>query len=95
MANEAEMAPRKGFSFNKAAAMKKIMDDKPAPTGGGLMSPDKTLVEGETHDMMPDGKHMAAQDMIDAFHAKDPKRLKESLGAYIDLHCSEGNKPEP
>lgn len=74
---------------------------KPSITGrrgeGALMqSPDTRAPEGGAEHSMHglDGKHMAAQDMIDAFHAKDPQKLKDSMGAFMDLHGAEGNKPE-
>lgn len=36
----------------------------------------------------PDGRHLAAQDIIAAHHEKSPERLMEALGNFIDLHQS-------
>lgn len=59
--------------------------------GALMQDPDTRAPEGG---IGIDGKHMAMQEMIDAFHAKDPQKAKSAMGAFMDIHASEGNKPE-
>ncbi len=41
-----------------------------------------------------DGRHVAAQDMISAFHEKSPERLKEAMANFIDIHQARGEESE-
>ncbi len=33
-----------------------------------------------------DGRHVAAQDMIGAFHEKSPQKLMDALMSFMDIH---------
>lgn len=63
--------------------MTKRMDDKgkvlsgPAPMAAEKMTDEKG---------MPDHRHVAAGDMIAAFHEKSPTKLTEALSNWMDLH---------
>lgn len=43
-----------------------------------------------------DPKHLASEEMISAFHNKDPMKMKEAMSSFIDLHLHESEKaPSP
>ena len=42
----------------------------------------------KTEDGEMDGRHLAAQDMIAAFHEKSPMKLHEAMQSYLTLHNS-------
>jgi len=69
--------------------------DKGRRGEGHLMqSPDTRAPESSAHDgMHAEGKKMAAQEMIDAFHAKDVQKAHDAMSAFMDLHAAQGNKP--
>lgn len=39
-------------------------------------------------DGIPDGRHLAAQDMMAAFHEKSPQKLSEAMANWMDIHNS-------
>lgn len=52
------------------------------------------IVKDEEGDI--DGRHLAAEDMISAFHEKSPERLMKSMMDFIDIHSSKmESEPEP
>ena len=76
--------------WDKKKNMDTIMQRRRGESGGAVISetpmkPEISLDEGGEID----GKHMAAEDMIEAFHAKSADRLKEAMGNFIDLHTTE------
>lgn len=51
----------------------------------------------ETAPGEPDPRHIAAQDMLSAFHEKSAEKLKTAMGNFIDLHGlkKDAGEPEP
>lgn len=66
--------------------------------GGGPLeiaaSPMKDEVV-KTEDGMPDGRHMAAQDMMGAMAEKSPEKLMQALSDFMDLHLAQPAKQDP
>lgn len=59
--------------------------------GMDISGPAPMKVESvKSEDGEPDGRHVAAQDIMAAFHEKSAAKLMESLASFIDLH---GMKP--
>lgn len=77
-------------------AMQTIMTRRRGEGGGAItaetpMKPENVSDEsGE-----PDGKHMAATEMIEAFHSKSADGLNKALQNYLDLHLAQPEKPYP
>lgn len=42
----------------------------------------------EREDMAVDGRHLAAGEMISAFHEKNPEKLSSAMEAWMDIHNS-------
>lgn len=38
-----------------------------------------------------DGRHLASQDMLNAFHDKSPEKLKSAMINFLDLHMAAKN----
>lgn len=56
----------------------------PMISGPAPMKEEKSMTEpGE-----PDGRHVAAQDMIAAIHEKSPEKLMGALANFHDIHSS-------
>lgn len=71
---------------HKKAMMTIMSRRKPGgePVAAGPMKEEKVMSEqGE-----PDGRHMAAQDVLAAMHEKSPEKLMHALGAFHDLHMA-------
>lgn len=62
------------------------MEVGPAPMKNEIVKD----VEGEI-----DGRHMAAQDMMAAFHEKSSEKLMQSLSNFMDLHLAQPEKQDP
>ena len=41
-----------------------------------------------------ESKHLAASDMLDAFHARDHIKLAKALSAFLDMHKMESSSEE-
>jgi hypothetical protein len=84
--------------FDKKRVMQTIMARRRPDKGGGDLAANPTtemkneIVRDE--DGAPDARHIAAQDVMNAFHEKSPEKLKSALGNFIDLHHAEA-EPEP
>lgn len=82
--------------WDKKKAMDTIMQKRKAGGGALEMSPTPMLPQSvKDEDGMPDGKHMAAQDMIGAFHAKDGAKLVEALSNFMDIHSASDTQEDP
>lgn len=68
-----------------AGRKKDGMDYGPSP-----MKNEKVMDE----DGAMDGRHMASQDMINAFHEKSPDKLKSAMIDFMDLHMAAKNNEE-
>lgn len=82
--------------FDRKKALTTLLQKRKA--GGGDMTVGPTPVMEEnvrTEDGEPDMHHMAAQDVMDAFHSKSADRLKSSMANFIDLHMSAKDNAEP
>lgn len=42
-----------------------------------------------------DGRHMASQDMLAAFHEKSADKLMQALSNFMDLHLAQPEKKDP
>ena len=66
---------------------------KRKPSGERIsMAPMKTEVV-KTEDGEPDGRHLAAQDMMSAIHEKSPQKFSEALKNFIAIHHSMSDEP--
>lgn len=66
--------------------------------GGGPVEISASPIKNEIvkdEDGMPDGRHLAAQDMIGALHEKSADRLMEALANFMDLHLAQPAKEDP
>ena len=85
--------------WDKKKTLEAIMSRKRNADGGEIISGPTPLKQENVSDEQgePDVKHLAAQDLMEAFHSKSPDRLNKSMANYIDLHMSKSSddKPEP
>ena len=82
--------------FDKKRAMQTIMQKRGAKGGALEMKPTPMKPEiVKDEDGLPDGKHLAAQDMIAAFHEKSADKLMQALGNFMDLHSVADKKRDP
>ena len=82
--------------FDRKNTMTSLLQKRKA--GGGEMTVGPTPMKEEnvrTEDGEPDMHHLAAQDVMDAFHSKSADKLKTSMGNFIDLHMGKSAEPEP
>lgn len=66
--------------------------------GGGPMEVGPAPMKNEvvkTEDGEIDGRHMAAQDVMAAFHEKSSEKLMRSLADFMDLHLAQPEKQDP
>jgi len=82
--------------FDKKRAMQTIMQKRGANGGPMTMAPSPMKPEiVKDEDGMPDGKHLAAQDMISAFHEKSADKLMQALSNFMDIHSVADSKEDP
>lgn len=75
--------------FDKRKMQQTIMERRRGENGGAIQS--ETAMKPEVvmdEDMMPDGKHMASQDMMAALSSGSAENFNKALGNYIDLHMN-------
>lgn len=75
------------FMFDKKRDMQTIMSRRKVGDmdyGPGPMKNEDSMEE----DRSLDGRHMAAEDMINAFHEKSAHKVKEAMINFMDLHES-------
>lgn len=66
-----------------------IMVSKRNHKGEQTMSPTAMKPEvSKTEDGEVDERHVAAQDLLAAFHEKSAQRLSEAMSNFIDIHHS-------
>lgn len=66
--------------------------------GGGPIEISASPMKSEVvkdEDGMPDGRHMAAQDMMGAMAEKSPEKLMTALANFMDLHLAQPAKDDP
>lgn len=82
--------------WDKKKSLETIMQRR-KPGGGEIIAgPAPMKHEVVKHeDGNIDGRHLAAQDMLAAFHEKSAERLMGAMANFMDLHSVNGNKPEP
>ena len=84
--------------WDKKKALSNILQRKRMAGGGEVLS-GPTEMKNEhvqTEDGVPDMKHLAAEEVMHAFHSKSAHQLKESLENFINLHMShEADNDEP
>ena len=76
--------------WDKKKQLTTIMARRRGSDGGAItaetpMKPEAAMSEGGEID----GKHIAAQEMMEAFHAKSAHGLNEAMSNFIDLHLNE------
>lgn len=84
--------------FDRKKALTTLLQKRNAGSGDMTAGPTPMLEENvRTEDGEPDMHHMAAQDVMDAFHSKSADKLKSSLKNFIDLHmgAKDNDEPEP
>lgn len=84
------------FMWDKKKSLETLMQKRKA--GGGELSAGPTPMKEEHVSEIggdPDIHHLAAEDVMDAFHSKSADRLKDSLKNFIDLHLSAKDNDEP
>lgn len=72
-----------------------IMARRRSGDGEPMMPPSEIKNEVvKTDEGEPDGRHMAAQDMILAMNEKSPEKMAQAMANFMDLHMSKGEEPE-
>ena len=64
--------------------LKSSREEDGSQTGPTLMK--NEVVKTESGEI--DGRHVAAEDMLSAFHERSPQRLMDAMGNFLDLHMS-------
>ena len=73
--------------MDKKKAMMTIMSKRNHKDGSVSSSPMQPQIEKDESGEV-DGRHAAAQDMIQAFHEKDAHKLAEAMANFHDLHMA-------
>lgn len=66
---------------------------KRSPQGEQLSSSPMKEEKALNADGEIDGLHVAAEDMIAAFHEKSPQKLQAALDAYIEMKLLKASEP--
>lgn len=88
------------MGWDKSKAIQTILNRKRSSGGGEVLSGPTEMKNEEVQadDGQPDMKHLAAEEVMHAFHSKSAQNLRESLENFINLHMShksDNDKPDP
>lgn len=75
--------------WDKKRALSSILSGRKDEDGERLFEPTEMkneVVKDEDGEI--DGRHVAAQDMLSAFHEKSPEKLMHAMGNFIDMHMN-------
>lgn len=83
------------MGWDKKKQMQTMLQKRSA---GGSIDGGPTPMKAQNvsdEDGMPDGRHMAMQDMMMAMKGDDSMKAMDALKSFMDMHMSESNKPAP
>lgn len=87
------------FMWDKKKSLETLMS-KRKPSGGESIAGPTPMLEEHVSDENgePDMKHLAAQNMMDAFHSKSAHKLRQAMDDYLDIHSMskmDDDEPKP